>query len=405
LEDKKMAEYNEFEVFTDYRIFDADQHLMETEDCYSKFIPKEFAERTLREVTGPDGHAVFLADDKVVKQDNHTDRMSRPGSLKELLKGMKKGSSDPGAYRYMEIDPAFQDRDLRLKVMDKQNIEACFMYPNSLGLVAEHYLEDEDVYYASSWSYLRWLEESWGFSAANRIFTAPIFSMRNVDRTVVQLDWFFEHGGKTVGLVPGPAHGRSPGDPYFDRFWGRIADANGIAIYHINEAGPGYKNGRSAPWGEEIDPSFFTQSAWQWYWAYGDIPAQETFASLIYSNLFQRFPTLKVVSAEHGCEWAPLFARKLDKMRGMGRNGHWIGGQLPERPSEIFKRHFRLVPFWEDDVEPVIDTLGRGMLIGGSDFPHAEGLAFPTQLVEHLSKYSPEDQKFILRDNAMEFIS
>ena len=99
------------------------------------------------------------------------------------------------------------------------------------------------------------------------------------------------------------------------------------------------------------------------------------------------------MSAEHGCEWIPLFLRKLDKMRGMGRNGPWIGGQLTERPSEVFKRHFRVIPFWEDDIESVIDRVGPGVLINGSDFPHAEGLAFPTQMVEHLSTLSESEKR------------
>ncbi len=396
-----MAEYTDFEIFTDYAIFDADQHLSEPADCYTRHIPKRYADRTIRLEKGPDGDLVGMAQDRRIMQDNDLAKCNRPGSLKELLKRLKGGSGEKGTYVLMDIDPAWKNRDLRLGQLERQRIESCIMFPNSLGLIADHYLEDEALYYASSWSYLRWLEEEWGFSNGGRLFTVPFFSLRNPQRTGEQLDWYFEHGGKVVGMVPGPAFGRSPGDPFFDAVWSRINDAGAVVAYHINESVPGYKDGRSAPWGQQLRPSFFTQSAWQWYWAYGDVPAQETFSALIYDNLFGRFPNIKVVSAEHGCEWAPLFARKLDKMRGMGRNGPWIGGQLPDRPSEIFKRHFRLVPFWEDDVTPVVEALGPDVLIGGSDFPHAEGLAFPTQLVEHLSSLDPGTQKHIMRDNAL----
>lgn len=174
--------------------------------------------------------------------------------------------------------------------------------------------------------------------------------------------------------------------------------------YHINEAPPGYKAARSTAWGKAENPTFFTQSAWQWYWAYGDVPAQETFSQLIYGNLFERFPNLMIVSAEHGCEWVPLFVRKLDKMRGMGRNGRWVGGQLSERPSMIFKRHFRVVPFWEDDMADVVEKVGLEVLIGGSDFPHSEGLAFPSQLIDHLDMLDYEGQKLVMRDNGMALI-
>src|SRR6202012_67862 len=130
---------------------------------------------------------------------------------------------------------------------------------------------------------------------------------------------------------------------------------------------------RSSQWGEPQRPAFFEQSAWQWFLAYGDVPAQEPFVALVYGNLFARFPDLRIVSAEHGCEWLPLFLRKIDKMRGMGRNGPWLNGQLTEPPSAIFKRPFSVVPFWEDDLSTVIEQVGADTIIGGSDFPHSEG--------------------------------
>jgi predicted TIM-barrel fold metal-dependent hydrolase len=105
-----------------------------------------------------------------------------------------------------------------------------------------------------------------------------------------------------------------------------------------------------------------------------------------------------------GIEWAPLFCRKLDKNRGMGRNGPWIGGPLPDRPSEIFKRHVRMHPFWEDDIVSVVEELGPDVIIGGSDFPHSEGLADPLQLAEHLAGLDAATQKAIMRDNGMALV-
>jgi predicted TIM-barrel fold metal-dependent hydrolase len=394
-----MAEYTEFRRFTDYSIFDCDQHMYEPVDCYTSRLESKYHDRTIRPET-IDGESVMMAADRVLPLDNRIDECYRPGSLKEMLKTIKKGSGESSGYQWMPIDPAFTDPAKRLAQLDIQGVEGALMFCGSLGLFAEHFLEDDELYWASSWAYLRWLHETWGFASQDRIFTSPVISMRDVDKACEQLDWIFERGAKAVSICPGPAYGRSPGDPYFDRLWGRIEEAGALVCYHINEAIPGYKSERSALWGQERRPTFYQQSAWQWMWAYGEQPAMETLSALVYDNLFGRFPRLKVLSAEHGAEWVPGLLRRMDKMRGMGRNGPWIGGQLAERPSEIFKRHVRVVPYWEDDLEPVVAATGLDVVVGGSDFPHSEGLAFPTQLVEHLAFLTPDQQRHVLRDNA-----
>jgi len=397
-----MSEYTEYQTFTDYAIWDCDQHIYEPPTVYVDYIEGKYKDRTLRPVE-VDGQTKVFAMDREVPLDNKLDECYRPGSLAEMLKSIKGGGGDDG-YEWMPLDPAFLDPELRLKQMDRQNVEAAVMYTGSMGLFAEHFLTDDDLYWASSWAYLRWMEETWGFARDNRIFMSPVISLRDVDKVCEQLDWLFERGCRTVSVSPGPAYGRSPGDPCFDRVWGRIEEAGAVVCSHINEAMPGYKASRSRMWGQDEYPTFYTQSAWQWMWAYGEVPAMETFSAMIYDNVFGRFPGLKILSAEHGAEWVPNFMIRMDKMRGMGRNGPWVGGQLTERPSEIFRRCFRVVPYWEDNLESVIERAGKEVIVGGSDFPHSEGLAFPTQLVQHLDFLPPEDQRFLMRDNARQLL-
>jgi predicted TIM-barrel fold metal-dependent hydrolase len=92
----------------------------------------------------------------------------------------------------------------------------------------------------------------------------------------------------------------------------------------------------------------------------------------------------------------------MDKSRGMGRNGPWIGGQLEERPSAIFKRHVRVTPYPEDDTPEIIRQLGGddSVLVFGSDFPHAEGVARPADFEEGLAPLGVDTKRRIMRDNA-----
>ena len=44
------SQYLEYKTFTEYPIFDADQHLTEGEDCYTRHIEDKYKDRTLRVV-------------------------------------------------------------------------------------------------------------------------------------------------------------------------------------------------------------------------------------------------------------------------------------------------------------------------------------------------------------------
>ena len=52
---------------------------------------------------------------------------------------------------------------------------------------------------------------------------------------------------------------------------------------------------------------------------------------------------------------------------------------FPEDPIEAFKRCVYVAPFWEDDFKKMADLCGIDRIMFGSDWPHPEGLAEPTQ--------------------------
>jgi predicted TIM-barrel fold metal-dependent hydrolase len=129
-------------------------------------------------------------------------------------------------------------------------------------------------------------------------------------------------------------------------------------------------------------------------------------SALIFDNLFGRFPDIRVVVSEFGASWVPHFIRHMDKSRGMARLGPWLGGQLSERPSEIFKRHVNVVPYPEDDIVALVEELGgTEALVMGSDWPHAEGLREPAEMWHRVGDLDAERRRYFLRDNGMSLFS
>jgi predicted TIM-barrel fold metal-dependent hydrolase len=382
-------------------LFDCDTHCYETRDSFTKYMPKDLLDRSIFPVRLPNGEETILADRRVAvfnsEQGLGFDRAYRPGSLKEMLKQMASGNPDE-SYVPIPMQPEFQERDARVRLLDEQGVEHCVLFPSTMSLSVEHYVKDTPVAYANIHSFNRWFDETWGFGRG-RLYPTALLSLRDLELSVVELEHVLDRGARVVLLPTGPANGRSPGDPYFDPIWARLHEAGVVVAFHIME---NWYNEHIAPaWGLEPNPGSWHMSAWQWQHTYGERPIMETLSALIFDNLFGRFPDLKVLSAEFGASWVPHFVTHMDKSRGMGRNGPWVGGPLPARPSEIFREHVRVAPYPEDDVVKIVGDLANSdCLVMGSDYPHAEGLANPVEFLKLLEPLPAGDQERIMRDNA-----
>jgi predicted TIM-barrel fold metal-dependent hydrolase len=58
-------------------------------------------------------------------------------------------------------------------------------------------------------------------------------------------------------------------------------------------------------------------------------------------------------------------------------------------------------PYYEDDLEALKSAIGADHILFGSDWPHAEGLAVPTDFIHDLKGYDEDEVKCVMRDNAL----
>ena len=142
------------------------------------------------------------------------------------------------------------------------------------------------------------------------------------------------------------------------------------------------------------------QTAWQWMFCYSEMPVQMTLANIIYHNFFERFPNIRMVSVENGANWLPAFLNKMDKMRGMAKNGFWPCGQLKERPSAIFKRHCSAVAYPEDDVKSMVGEDRQHRLhLDGLGLSARRRSAEPRDFYNEALTALPRNVRGIMHDN------
>jgi predicted TIM-barrel fold metal-dependent hydrolase len=127
-------------------------------------------------------------------------------------------------------------------------------------------------------------------------------------------------------------------------------------------------------------------------------PISDTVASFIAEGIFARHPNLRLATIETGSEWVgPLF-KKLKKAYGQ----HTYA--FAENPIETFRKHVWVSPYYEDDLVELREMIGAGHILFGSDWPHAEGLANPTEFVHDLHGFSADEIRLIMRENAFGLI-
>lgn len=387
-----------------YKLTDFDQHSYEAKDAFTRFMPKNKLHTAVRPIRiSGYSREVLLANDRLVTAlDFDLDQAYVPGSLVEMLRQRASGGDTDADRFYEPLQAEYLDHDKRITQLAEQQIEKSIMYPGGWALFAEAYLDGIDPLYDNFESFNKWINEDWGFNYKDTIYAPAMLSLRDLDRACQELDRVLEAGARFIILPAGPAYGRSPGDPYFDPFWARVNDAQAVVAFHISEFY--YQAQVAAAWGWKLVPPF-SFSAWQWQNSYGERPITDTLSALIFDNLFGRFPNIKVLVSEFGAEWVPHFIKHMDKSRGMARGGRWLGGPLTERPSEIFKRHVRVVPYPEDDTVGLVERVGTvEPFVMGSDWPHAEGLREPAEFYERVEGLGEENRRIFLRENGMNLV-
>ncbi|HEX2576283.1 MAG TPA: amidohydrolase family protein [Aquihabitans sp.] len=377
-----------------YRPFDADNHYYEALDAFSRHLDPKHATRVFE--WAQIGRRTYpILGGKVFRGVKNAtfDPVAFPGVLADYFRG-NPNDEDPLELlsRHEPIRPEYRDRDARLATMDAHGLDKVWLFP-TLGMIYEEPLKDDPgAVQLLFTAFNRWLDEDWGFNYRDRIFSAPYVALVDVGWACAELEWALERGARTIVTRPAAATTvdgpRSPGHPDFDPFWARVNGAGVTVVVHAGDSGytsHGYAtDGFTTDFGGVPQPIRMMQL---------ERPIEDWLSALVCDNLFHRFPNLRVASVENGSKFLPGM---FERLRVLGRK---MNGWFPEDPVETFRRHVWVNPFWEDQVDDVIDAVGVDRVIFGSDWPHIEALPHPLDYVTEVLHLPEPEQRLILADN------
>jgi predicted TIM-barrel fold metal-dependent hydrolase len=380
----------------DFAVFDADNHLYETEDSLTRYLPA--TRRDLIRFVEVRGRKKLVVRDRLTEFiPNPTfEVVARPGAHMAFYAG-----DNPEGRSLRELTgtpmasiPAFREPGARLSLLDEQGIAAALMFPTLGSLVEQRLIDDPALTQIAIRAFNEWLHDQWGYHEG-RIYTTPIVNPSVLDDGIAELERVVERGARAVLMRPAPVSGlrgtRSPFLPEFDPFWARVQEMGVLVALHASDSGyQDYLNTWEGSEGAEyvaFRPKTFAAVA------DGGRSIQDTLASAVCHGMLTRFPGVRLLSVENGGSWVGLLLRNLELAYKKMPN------EFPEHPRDVFHRNVWVNPFWEDSVTGLVDLIGADRVCFGSDYPHPEGLDDPVAWRHELDGVPAADVEKIMSTN------
>jgi predicted TIM-barrel fold metal-dependent hydrolase len=382
----------------DFPVFDADNHMYENTDAFTKFLPKEY-DGLIRyvELNGRTKIAVGGMISEYIPNPTF-EVVAAPGAQEEYFrKGNPEGKSRREILgKPIRSLPGFSAPEPRLKLMDEQGIDRALMWPTLASLLEERLRGDPPATHAVVHALNQWMHEHWTFNYEDRIFPTPVIHLGIVEQGIEELEWVLDHGAKIVLIRPAPVPGfmgpRSMALPEFDPFWKLVVEAGIPVGMHASDSGYQRYMNEWEGISREMTP-FKGGSGFQAIVGHMGRPIVDTMASLIGHGLCSRFPELRFAPVENGSNWVRPLLHEMEQA--------YISAprSFDEDPVEVFKRNIYVHPFHEEDPVGLIELLGADRVLFGSDFPHPEGLADPLSFVDELTSVPDADVAKIMGGN------
>jgi predicted TIM-barrel fold metal-dependent hydrolase len=371
-------------------ILDADTHLIEAADIFTKRAPAAIKDRVPR-VEEVDGKDTWVMDGSVLG----------PAYVGGVIRvdGVKVETDEAYTqWGLKDIHVGSYELAARLAVMDEAGIATQIAFPNNLGLGGQGVAKatnDRSLLDACVELYNDYaldVQETSGL----RILPMAVMPAWDVDACVRETRRVAEMGLRGVNITADPSDQGAPdlADPVWDPWWDACAELQMPVHFHIGNSDTTMAFYDTYSWGSQ-EPRI--------KWALGGMMLflgnARSVANLIAAGVPERHPELQIVSVESGVGWIPFM---LEALRYELAENCPNGSKLSLTPLEYFQRQFYATTWFEQaDIAYMIQRLGEDRVMFETDFPHPTCL-YPTPLQnaeENLAGLTDSAKEKILSTN------
>jgi predicted TIM-barrel fold metal-dependent hydrolase len=366
----------------DLQLISSDSHVSEPPDLWVERLDIKYRDRAPRLVLNPEGQegAYFIYEG--YPPHNLAIGLGAGRTPEELAAFLKTGT-------YADARPGGWDPAQRLPDMELDGVEAEVLY-TTLGFRL-FWLKDAGLQRACFHVYNDWLAAYCSY-APRRLKGLALISLYDPKAGAQELERCAKLGLKGAMIWCSPPADQPYSSEIYDPFWAAAQDLDmPVSLHAITgmeripwEYGAEKRAMRSTVTPHEIEKSF---------------------SILILSGVLERFPRLKIVSAENNCGWLPYYLQRMD--RGFARFGPsgtvtpWPT-KLTLKPSEYFRRQMYCT--FIDDSFGVASRhwIGVDNIMWSSDYPHTAS-TWPHSrdiIARDFKDVSEVEKRKIVRENA-----
>jgi predicted TIM-barrel fold metal-dependent hydrolase len=348
---------------------DADAHVMELPDWLSGYADPAFRDRippfSLLS-TGSRSRVVEMMDRGRARAGVEAERA---GHVAELL--TRKSWDAYGAFHAED-----RGRALDLLGFQSQLVFATFAPTQS------EQSEDIDVSYAASRALTRGIVE---FCAADRrLLPVTFVPLTEPGRAIAETRFALDAGARGVTISPLPPRTHSITHPSLHPLYALLEERGVPLLFHVEGDAPrkiasgfsnnGWEGQSDFHGGGENFTGLLYMAVSHW--------TEIALASLIFDQVLEKFPRLRVGVIELGAVWVPAWLERLEIVKDtFGRTESRIGA-LPLRPRDYVRRQVRVTPYPTEHVGRLIERCGPELFMFSSDYPHVEGGRNPLKRFE-----------------------
>jgi predicted TIM-barrel fold metal-dependent hydrolase len=355
----------------DWKLISSDSHIVEPPDVWADRIDAKDRDRAPRVVAEHDGDW-WIVDGVRTNSFQGGAQAGKRFESQDLLR--------PAA-RFREVRRGAYEPDEFLRENEADGVYGSVIYPTE-GLQLFR-VPDVGLLTAVFRAYNDWLGE---FCRADprRLKGIALINVEDVPAAIRELTRARTAGLAGAMITVYPPEDRSYDRPEYEPFWAAAQDLDAPLSLHIDTnrplAGAFDENQRTRR------PSSLANAD---HWV------RMSLGHIILTGVCERYPRLRVGSAEHELSWAPHFIDRLDyTYTQRARRESWHRFKGDALPSDFFHRNVFL-SFQEDGLGiRERELIGVDQLMWGSDYPHTES-TFPRSrmILERILDGVPGDEQ------------